>query len=393
MGLPNVTISVLNNQLGATAGTNDGIVGMLLSAIDDGNVPMATAKQIFSLAEAEDLGIDAAYDTDNSVTAYAEIAAFYAQAGTGKELWFMLVPQAKTLEEMFTDANYATKLVDDSNKTIRVLAAARVPASGETPTITDGFPEDLWNALADADTFAANELAKMNPLRIVLGGYLWDGTPTNLADLTELTNNRIGIAITGDEDGNVSIGPLMGRIANIPVQRNIGRVKDGAILLTNAYLTDGTSIDDLSEAQIASIHNKGYILYRKYVNKAGYFFADDPMATADTDDYKSLARGRVIDKMILLTYSTYVEELLDEVPINTDGTLELSYVKYIQNLITNVLNHEMVAEGELSSSSCYIDPSQNILATNKLEIAVRGIPVGYSKELDITLGFENPQNA
>ena len=394
MNYPGVYIEIENGKLGVVPTSDDGIVGMIVSGVDDSTVPFNEPKQIFSLKEAEDLGINEAYDIDNSVIVYKQIKDFYTVAGNGAELWILIVAQTVLMADYVDNTKtHAPALLDAANGKIRVLAISRVPDVTYTATITHGIDDDVWNAMANAQVLADAYSTKIKPLRVIIGAREWSGVPADLQDLNELANNRVGISLVGNAlvSKEANIGYVLGRISAIPVQRNIGRVKDGAVVDINAYLTDGTSVDDL-ELQIQAVHAKGYITFRKYVNRGGYYFVDDPMATADTDDYKSLARGRVIDKAFVLTYNTYVEDVNDEVIINPDGTMSVAKVKSLQAKIENIINQSMTAKNEISSMTCTIDPTQNILSTNQLIIELSILPVGYAKEINVKLGFTNPLN-
>ena len=114
------------------------------------------------------------------------------------------------------------------------------------------------------------------------------------------------------------------------------------------------------------------------------------MTVANTDDYHFLSRGRVIDKAHVLAYTTFVQEVDDEVPVNADGTLDAGFCKWLERQITNQVNNTMTANKEISSVSCYIDPTQNILSTNTLNVVLKITPVGYATDIEISLGFENP---
>ncbi len=103
-----------------------------------------------------------------------------------------------------------------------------------------------------------------------------------------------------------------------------------------------------------------------------------------------LARGRVIDKVHLLAYTTFVQEVDDEVSVNTDGTLDAGFCKWLSKQIENQVNNTMTANKEISAVSCFIDPAQNILSTSELKIVLRVTPVGYATDIEISLGFENP---
>lgn len=394
--LPGVIINIENGALGGVPGTNDGITGMMLSGIAVATkIALNEPKQIFSLAEAVALGLDEAYDTDNGLDVYKQIKSFYAEALTGKELWIMLVAQTVTLADMLDKAaaDNAVKLLDAAKGTIRVLAASRVPDLAYTATILDGLDSDVYAAATNAQALAEEFTAQMKPLRVVVGAREWSGNAGDLADLHARSDNRVAISLTGHSNGNLNadVGVVLGRLAAIPVQRNIGRVKDGSLSLLSAYFTDGETAES-KELAWASIYAKGFVFVRRYAGKSGYYFVDDLTATSLTDDYSTLSKGRVIDKALTLTYNTYINEVNDEVLINDDGTLSAAYVKSLQALIENVINQSMTSGNEISAVKCTIDETQNILATNKLVVSIKITPVGYAKEIEISLGFNNPLN-
>jgi hypothetical protein len=396
MSLPGVSIEIQNGAIGSIPGTSDGVAGMIMSGVAvSGKIALNEAKQIFSEEDAEALGLDAAYDTTNTTDVHFQISEFYKEAGAGAELWIMIVAKTVLMETMcdIASTTNAVRLLDAAGGKIRLLGVTRVPDAGYTAVITTGLDEDVWDAAIKAQALAEAYALKMQPLRVVIGGREWSGVAGALADLHTRSENRVAITLTGQGDGveNANVGIVLGRLAAVPVQRNIGRVKSGPLQLSSAYLTDGNPIEE-SLASLDSIHDKGYIIFRKFEGKSGYYFNDDPTSAPLTDDYASLGRGRVIDKALVLAYITFVEEVNDEVEIKADGTLAAAYVKSLQAGIENVINTSMTAEGEISSVSCVIDPTQNILSTNKLSVSLTIVPVGYSKSIEIELGFNNPLN-
>jgi hypothetical protein len=57
MGLPKVGITILNGQLGQVASTDDGVAGLLMTGVAGTGIALSEVKQIFSVADAEALGI------------------------------------------------------------------------------------------------------------------------------------------------------------------------------------------------------------------------------------------------------------------------------------------------------------------------------------------------
>jgi len=393
MALPGVSILLNNNGLGLTAPGEDGVVGMVLNGVAATSLALGVSFQGFNLDDFTALGIDAAYDTTNSVKVYRQIKEFYDAAGDGAELWIMLVSQATNATTILDKtASNAKKLLNDAGGRIRILGVSRNPAGGYTPNTTaNQIDLDIINALVTGQALADDMQAAFTPVRFILEGYAFTGTTSGLANLKAQTKPNVAIVLGDTESGARScVGLLLGRLAASPVQRNPGRVKDGSLPITAAYL--GTSTLEADESKAIAIHDKGFITLRKHPGRAGYYFSDDPTCVAATDDYSSLARCRVIDKAIRIAAATFTNELLDEVQIDTNGRISTVKAKYYQAIIDNAVNTAMTAEGEISSFESYVDDQQNVLSTNKVCVELRIVPVGYAKAIEVQIGFTNPAN-
>jgi hypothetical protein len=386
MALPKVAITLGNGNLGASVATDDGVAGLVLTGVATAGLPLGTPKVIFSLSEAQDLGILA---TGGNANAYRHIREFYDMAGEGAELYIMTVADTVTLTQMadLTNATGATKLLDAAQGRIRLLGLTRNPAASYIPGLTDGLDKDSLDAITKAQQLALAYGAQYKPVRVLIEGRKLD--TTNLATLKDLrtyTANHAGVVIgSTTNDGSASVGLVLGRAASIPVQRNIGRVKDGALPILSAYVNT-TKAEDLTSGDL--LHDKGYIFLRTFVGRSGYYLNDDPMCAPVTDDYSQLALGRVIDKATMIAYQTYVEELNDEITIDESGKISIPVIKYLQNKIESAVNLAMV--DEISSFSAYIDADQNVLSTGKLTVKAAIVPMGYTKTIEVLLGFTNP---
>jgi hypothetical protein len=92
-----------------------------------------------------------------------------------------------------------------------------------------------------------------------------------------------------------------------------------------------------------------------------------------------------------------LEELLDEVPVTSTGTLQLPIVKSWEAKVENAIASGMTANGELSADvtdandrgvKCYIDPDQNIISNSILDVNIRVRPFGYPRYINVYLGFQ-----
>lgn len=386
MGLPKVAITLGNGNLGARIATDDGVAGLVLTGVATAGLPLGTPKVIFSLSEAEELGILA---TGSNAGAHRHIREFYDLAGEGAELHIMTVADTVTLTQMadLTNAAGAAKLLDAAQGRIRLLGLTRTPAAAYTPVLADGLDKDSLDAISKAEQLAQAYTAQYKPVRVLIEGReLQTANLATLKDLRTYTANHAGIvAGSTTDDGSASVGLVLGRAASIPVQRNIGRVKDGALPILAAYVNTEKA-EDLSSGDM--LHDKGYIFLRTFAGRSGYYLNDDPMCAPVTDDYSQLALGRVIDKAIMVSYQTYVEELNDEITIDENGRISIPVVKYLQSKIESAVNLAMA--DEISSFSAYIDAAQNVLSTGKLTVKASIVPMGYTKTIEVLLGFTNP---
>jgi len=392
-----VNIALANGQLGGTIQTNDGIVGMVLTGVSEsGGYTVGTPILVSSLTDVAAAGITAA----NNPFALRHLTEFYNQVGTSAKLYLMLTAATITIANMAdnTNANGGKKLMDFSTGKIKVLGLLAddkaVHTGGGTITITNGMNADVYTAAANGKIMAAAYFNAEKPFRMIIGGSSYAGTASALTDeSTGTSNNRVAILIgdTLSYDATYSsaaIGLLLGTVASLPVQRKISRVKNGALSNQAVYLH--TTAIESAGGDPATIAGKNFITFITYPNVSGYFFASDAMLTVSTDDYCMLARGRIIDKAHILAYTTFVQEIDDEVPVNDDGTLDAGFCKWLSQQIVNQVNNTMTANREISAVSCYINPAQNILSTNQLNIVLSITPVGYATTIDISLGFDNP---
>lgn len=392
MPLPNVTINIERNGLGGVALTVDGIMGMCLTGTLSGTpqdilLELNTPYPIYSLDEAKALGIT---ETVNAA-AYKQIKEFYDEAGTGRKLWIILSADTVTIEKKVDKSESvcpAKILAEAAQGEIKVMGVSWVKATGYTGTTLDGLDSKVYAAVLNADSLAKDFVAQIMPFSVLLEGVGFSGSGSALRDLLGMTSERAGIVLAATEDNTQgAIGMALGRLARIPVQRKMSRVKDGALPTLYGYLTDGDPIDN-RQADLDTMHDKGFIVIRKFPTRSGYYFNQDTTCAPVSNDLHTISRLRVIDKALIIAYNTYVEEIDEEVKVNSDGTLDAAMIAYLQAKIERAVGMNMV--GEISAFEAYIDPKQNILSVPRLNVVLRITPVGYMSQIIVSLGFKNP---
>lgn len=408
--LPYVKIDFANGAIGASEPMDDGVTGLVCTAVAvtqtvDGKQETTFALDTpYLITKLDDLvkkGVTSE-SSDVNATLYKEVKEFYDEAPEGSKLWIMGVTDTVTIADMVDKTkDNAKKLLVAANGTIRILAVKVKDKSGYTPTVTTGIDGVVRTAIVNAQGLAewATETL-FAPVMALLEGRHYTGTAETLVanPINTGNNNRVGVVIgdTVKDSKGAAVGLLAGRIASIPVQRSVARVRTGSIVATTMYI--GGVAAELGNPE--TINDCGFICPRTFVGKGGYFWSDDKLAAEASDDYSLIPRRRVADKAYRITYSTLINEVAEEISVTDDGKISAPVVKAIQTAVESAIVNNMTSRGNLGNDpsnpndmgvECYINPDQNIIATSRLDVQVRIKPHGYSKYINVSLGFKVTQ--
>lgn len=395
MPLPNVNVQVIGGGLGQVEPNQDGVAWLIVGGVSTPSWDENKINLITSLQEAEDvLGIT----KTNNPLAYAHIHDFYALAGNGTKFYLTLLAN-EWLSHYSNAGALLDSLKDQIPEEVRLVGIS--PADGQA-AMTMGIRQSVINFISTANNFAQERSLAYKPTSVILDGFSIDMSESSyrslkgagemkyvsvvLSHTSALLDNNIDF----NHDLNACVGLVLGKLAKTPVQRNIGRVRDGDVMSSVAYLNTDL-IEVVPNTKLQELHDKGYIFLRKHTGLAGYYFNDDTTCTPATSDFNSIARVRVIEKARRIVRTVLLPYLLDEVEIDPEtGRLSASFVKEMQATVENALDLQMTANNEIVSNRCTIDPRQNVLATNRIDVLVKLIPFGYAKQIEVTLSFENP---
>lgn len=388
MGLPEVNIKLGTGGLGRPAQNDDGVSAMILPGVTVGTVVLETKLgPFYGLSQVEALGITEAYDTTNSVLAWHHVRDFYKMAGEGTELYLMLVSKTKTWSEILSKTGtIAPVFINACEGKIRLLAASSLAA--------DCFAAIKTNCEA-AQAIADDCFDKFKPLSIILDG-------SGLTAPIDLRSSSAGpvaknvlVVISQDKDystlpgwvDSTHIGLILGSAAGLAVNRNIGRVRNGAVDITDEpRLSDGDLLSEKTAADLIGYDAQGYIFLRKIDGKAGYFWNNDHTATVISSDYAYLNKVRIINKAARIVRAVYIEELLNDVEIDpSSGKLSPEVIKAFQQECDSQMNINM--KDEVSGAKCFVDPDQDVVSTDKIEAKLKIVPHGMLKEIEVTIGF------
>lgn len=385
--LPRIKINFLSGQLGKVGTSPDGLVAIVAGATAvTSTFELGISYKIRKLSDLTVLGVT----KENNPALVRYVSEFYLQAEEGTEVVVCGVDPAKTMTELLAkEEGTVRKLIERHSGALRAIFLSS--SAGDSEEVTEGLSPDVYTALPEAHVLAEWATTELYaPLFIVIDGRGYTGK--NLRDLSTQSYNRVGVLVgsTKQEDKGASLGILAGRIASIPVHRNVGRTLDGALNPETFYL-NGKPIEEV-QSEVDDLYMKRYITFRIYVGRAGYFFSDDHLATSSKDDYAQIANRRVIDKAYRICYNSLLDVMLDDLDLNDDGTLQAQIVKSLEQKVERDINKSMTKAHELSGKNgegciCIIDLNQNVVATEKIEVILRVRPRGCARYIDVLLGF------
>lgn len=300
---------------------------------------------------------------------------------------FYPVPTSYTYAEITTIQNFA----DGKVRQIGIYL------NGEAHAYTSG---DLT---AIQTEIVANCDANHKPLSAIYAADL-SGTAdlTTLTDLNTLTANK-ATAVVGQDGGALgaylykatgksitTLGATLGAVAFSSVSDSIEwvskfNISNGSECDTPAF-ANGDLVASKSQSYLTALDNLRYVFLLKYVGNSGTYHNNSHTAIISTSDYAYIENNRTIDKAIRGIYSSLLPALGSPLVLNADGTLTDETVAYFTGLAEiNLL--QMIRDVELSAEKVSIDPTQDVLDTNKVIVAAQLVPVGVARTIQVNIGF------
>lgn len=378
MSLPKVSVIFSNGNLLKDIAAIDGYAG-LIGTVDAPGL-IGVVKTVYSLKDAETQGFTEA----DEPFMYRHLKEFYGEVAGNQELNIMGVAETMTMAQVLdhTDEDGAVKLVNATNGKIRSLGLCRKPDGGY-----DGgnafYDSDVEAAIIAAKTFAEAELGLLRPLRILIEGRVNDETSLDIFEPKTAEVGAAGVVLGGTQnDGSASVGLLLGRAVKYPAHIKVGKVANGPLSITEAYIGTKKIKEVLN---LATLHGSGCISFMQHPQKAGFYFGIDRMAS--TDDYRLLAYGRIVDKAAIVAAATYIEEIESEVDV-INGRISDIDIKHLEGRLEQQINASMA--DQISAVSVYINPDQDIINSSTLLVKLRITPKGYTSFITVDLGLQAP---
>ncbi|MEG0500385.1 MAG: DUF2586 family protein, partial [Rikenellaceae bacterium] len=173
--LPNVIIELGNGNLGRVVLSDDGVAGMVLTGVLEGEFALNKVILLHSASDLAKLKVTA----EKNPLLVQSVTEFYKGAQDGAMLYVMLVPATTTLKAMCDGATSpVAKLIEAANGKIRLVAINKQPDKSYTPVIEKCLDKDAIDAVATMQKLAEDCQAKVMPFRALVPAYGWNGEVT-----------------------------------------------------------------------------------------------------------------------------------------------------------------------------------------------------------------------
>ncbi len=200
-------------------------------------------------------------------------------------------------------------------------------------------------------------------------------------DIQIVTARSLYTRMDGTTKDINNAGIVCGLYSKAKVQQSIGEVKSFSIPENKMLELLPKGIEDY----IGLLDQTKYLTFRKYEGIEGCYVTNARMMCPDGSDYRYAENVRVKNKIMRETRKQALQELQSDIDMtDVQGSLE-TIAKFIQTPLDTMARNK-----EISSARIVVPEDQDILATEKLSVIIRFIPIGHVREIEIDLGMENP---
>lgn len=405
---PNVTIIKRNGALGRRNPNQDAICAFVTTGVAVAGAGMLALNTVYPLKSQRDaiaLGVDAAYDSTNSVLVYHVIDRFFKR-NPDATLFILVAAQTNSLTDL-VDAtkDFAKKLLREQKGLIKFLGISRNPAADYVPVLATGLDSDVITAVAKAQTLYDEEFAAFRYASILIEGRSFNGTAAAALDLRTLDAPNVSVTIAADPiistdaPAYAAVGDVLGFISKAAVSQNIGEFTPefnlsdvGRDMFITAGLSSSLDINSYGDADLDALNDKGYIFPTAVAGLDGFFINDSHTASLLADnDYAYIENNRTIEKAIFLARQALLPKVKSRVKVDPEtGQLQDEDRKSLEATGIKALEG-METDGDISGGiDCFIDPDQDVLSTSRIVAEISFTPVSIARQITVSIGFVNP---
>lgn len=415
MSFTGVLINKTNGNLARLPENKDRVIGLIAGGVATSELALNVAKRIISVKQAEDLGINAAYDANNDVVVYDHIVECFRLAPEAEVILMLTAQPTTSLAEWFDAEGIVEGFFRSTvTKDVKYLFTAFNPTGAFTPAFTNnGACDQVLLCITPAQELVNKFFAEQKYIDgIMLDGIAID-TVANLEDLRDTfdaPNISVNIAIDSylkdNYDSQVAMGAAMGMFAARQINENLGSVEvlnppalfkgriiyplDNGVRWAAAYVGNPTvGSSSLALTVLKDITTKGYIYAASFNGFEGFYFNGSPTAVGIESDYAFIENNCVWNKAARLVREGLlpkVRSVLKKDPAT--GYLTVTTAAALEQMGQKKLD-TMVAANYCSSAKIKIDAQQAPSDQTPLIAQVQVVKDGILHKFDVDLGLFN----
>ena len=398
-----ITFNIQDGGLGRSIAGKDFYSGICFPFVD-ANLPAGFStddrfKKIFNIEGAEALGI-----TSDSANDATKIAHYHI------DQYFRMLNKSGGTGILFLNLFDENSGVYDGGQQVEDIQNF---ADGELRQVAVYYDIAFASSLVTAvNSSVETLLGQDRPLVAVLGADTSGVDLSTLPDLRALDKKWISVDMSQDGSGTgkelfdsvgqsiTSIGATLGTIALSNVHENIGWVAKfdvaDSVEFQEPAFGNGELVKDTADAQINTLNTSGYLVLIKRQEITGTFFLDSPQTSISSSDFAYIENARTMFKAVRLSRQKLLPFINSPLYVDANtGQLSETTIFGLENAVLTALE-EMATAGEVSVNqstgklpigSVVIDPEQDVLATSKVVITVKIVPVGVAREIIVNIGF------
>lgn len=419
MALNDINIEKVNGLL-REAANEDRISCLICGGVeveygDDGTTGINKLHgPFYALEEMEDVGITAAYDTDNAVLIHHHAQQYFRGFGENetsrpaKPLYLYMVSQSTPMSVMCDkdEENSAYQAWIDSGKTIKRFMVVLNPTDLYTADTDDnGFDADCATAVAKAQECAETMHDEHAPVHFYLECRDFSpATPGDAVNTNTFEAENVTLVIIQDLDvagiddlhnGYAAVGAWVGLVtskptlADSPAEVGVnyeGNLQDKANGYFLNYGFGNIALADWTLSAQNAFYDKGYVALRVFANTSGVYGTQSFTCAKSTSDYIRSELNEVYNKAYRGIYAAYVPFINKKFKLTSDGYIPGDEVKDLERIGNKVFGAMNNAD-EISDGKTYIDPKQAIVTSRVLQVKFKMVPMGKMEALDGELSF------
>lgn len=401
--LEGIKINKIDGGNGRLSDTNARIF-LLVGAIPlvGATLTEGTAEKLIQTKDLEAFGIKESFDANNKVLAHYHVSEFFRLAPEGT-LYFLPVAADATITSTFATVLQTLKQHPE------IKGVGFFGFAGQTLTSVSGLVETLQTDLVGE----AKKTGILIDTVLLEGGEKGALLFNNYPDFTTKAAENISVIIGQDRDiaaleneyaYHSAIGSALGMLAVRQISENLGstdiinkpedRKAERFYSLTdsakfvNVGLSTGEKLSELTDAQIKSLQEKGYILIGSYVGAAGMYFSGSETCTSKTSKYSTIENNSVWNaaaRLIREALAPYIKGKVKKDPAT--GYIRSTTIAHWQQVAYKACIERLESENNISGGSIYINPAQSPSKDNpvKISVTIESDEIAHTFDVDLTV--------